>query len=100
MEKPKPIPPISKKRKTEMSEYDKRRSLFLIANPKCQANLVGCTLVATDVHHTEGRIGENYLNMSKWKALCRNCHTWIETHPEEAKELGLSSSRLNEPKNE
>jgi len=28
--------------------------------------------------------------------VCRNCHTWIETHPEDAKTLGLSESRLNQ----
>ena len=94
MEKPKSIPPVSKKRKAEMDNYSTKRTLFLIANPNCQAKLVGCTGKATDVHHTAGRIGDNYLNMSKWKALCRNCHSYVETHPEEAKELGLSESRL------
>lgn len=94
-EKPKSIAPVSKKRKLEMDEYSKRRELFLIANPHCQGKLVGCTGKATDVHHTQGRVGENYLNMSKWKALCRNCHRWVEEHPEEAKELNLSDNRLN-----
>ena len=94
-EPPKRVAPISKKRKVEQDEYSKRRELFLIAHPKCEAKLVGCTSVATDVHHTEGRIGDNYLNMSKWKALCRNCHQWVEENPEAAKELGLSQSRLN-----
>ena len=94
-EKPKSIAPVSKKRKLEMDEYSKRRELFLIANPLCQAKLVGCTGKATDVHHTEGRVGENYLNMSKWKALCRSCHRWVEENPAEAKELNLSDNRLN-----
>lgn len=77
-----------------MDAYSTKRMLFLIANPVCQAKLVGCTGVASDVHHTAGRVGDNYLNMSKWKALCRNCHTWVENNPEEAKELGLSENRL------
>jgi len=79
-----------------MDEYTKKRTLFLIAHPNCQAKLVGCTGKATDVHHAAGRVGENYLNMSKWKALCRSCHRWVEENPEEAKELGLSESRLKE----
>ncbi len=95
MEKPKPIPRLSSRRRTDMDEYSKKRMLFLIANPVCQAKLVGCTGTATDVHHTAGRVGDNYLNMSKWKALCRNCHQWVETNPDEAKELGLSENRLN-----
>ena len=95
IDKPKSISPVSKKRKGEMDEYSKRRELFLIANPICQGKLVGCTSKATDVHHTEGRVGDNYLNMSKWKALCRNCHRFVEENPDAAKELGLSTSRLN-----
>jgi hypothetical protein len=94
MEKPKSISPVSKKRQVEMDEYSKKRKLFLIANPNCQAKLVGCSGEATDVHHSAGRIGDNYLNISKWKALCRNCHRFVEENPEEAKELGLSESRL------
>jgi hypothetical protein len=27
--------------------------------------------------------------------LCRACHSYLETNPEEAKELGFSESRLN-----
>ena len=95
MEKPKSISPVSKKRRVEMDEYSKKRDLFLIANPTCQAKLVGCTRIATDVHHMMGRVGDNYLNMSTWKALCRNCHRWVEENPEAAKELGLSDNRLN-----
>jgi hypothetical protein len=95
MEKPKPVPRLSKRRREDMDEYSKKRMLFLIANPVCQAKLVGCTGEATDVHHAAGRVGDNYLNMSKWRALCRNCHTWVENNPEEAKELGLSENRLS-----
>jgi hypothetical protein len=94
IEKPKKLKPVSAKQKTALDEYSKKRMLFLIANPVCQAKLVECTGEATDVHHTAGRVGDNYLNMSKWRALCRNCHTWAENNPEEAKELGLSENRL------
>lgn len=94
IEKPKSISPVSKKRQVEMDEYSIKRNLFLIANPKCQAKLVGCTGNSTDIHHAAGRVGENYLNISKWKALCRNCHTFVEQNPEAAKELGLSENRL------
>lgn len=93
MEKPKSIPPVSKKRKVEMDEYSKKRALFLIANPRCQAKLVGCTGVATDVHHCfSGKYRDKYyLNMSTWKAVCRACHSYIHDHltAEEAIELGL-----------
>jgi hypothetical protein len=78
-----------------MDEYSKKRLAFLALHVTCQAKLVGCTGASTDVHHKAGRVGDNYLNMSKWLALCRNCHSWIETNPEDAKELGYSESRLN-----
>ena len=94
MEPPKKISPISKKMRETMDEYSKRRAAFLIVHSKCEAKLVGCTGGATDVHHKAGR-GENHLKISTWLAVCRSCHTWIETNPAEAKELGLSETRLN-----
>jgi AMMECR1 domain-containing protein len=94
IEKPKSISPVSEKRRVEMDEYSKKRLAFLSLHQHCQAHLVGCTGTSTDVHHKAGRVGDNYLNMNTWLAVCRDCHTYIETHPEEAKELGLSESRL------
>ena len=93
-QKPKSISPVSAKRRVEMDEYSKKRLAFLALHTSCQAKLVGCTSKATDIHHKAGRVGENYLNMSTWLAVCRPCHTWIETNPEAAKELELSQSRL------
>lgn len=89
-----PINRISEKRKVEMSIYDKRRLAFLALHSNCQASLDGCSVKATDIHHKAGRVGDDYLNISKWLAVCRSCHSWIETHPEDAKTLGLSESRL------
>jgi hypothetical protein len=96
IEKPKSISPVSAKRRVEMDEYSKLRNVFLIAKPYCEAKLVGCTRVSTDVHHKAGRSGNNYLKVGTWAALCRSCHSYIELNPEEAKELGFSQSRLNE----
>jgi hypothetical protein len=96
IEKPKSISPVSKKRQVEMDEYSKRRLAFLALHTSCQAKLVSCTGKATDVHHKAGRVGDDYLNMNKWLAVCRSCHSWIEINPVEAKELGFSESRLND----
>jgi len=95
IEKPKSISPVSAKRQVEMDTYGKLREAFLIVNPHCKAKLQKCTAKATDVHHKAGRIGENYLKIGTWLAVCRNCHRWIEDNPEAAKELNLSESRLN-----
>lgn len=96
IEKPKSISPVSAKRRVEMDKYSTLREAFLIAKPKCEAYLVGCTGTSTDVHHKAGRVGENYLKVGTWLAVCRSCHGWIETNPEAAKELGFSQSRLND----
>lgn len=94
IEKPKSISPVSKRRQVEMDEYSKKRLAFLALHNTCQAKLPGCTAKASDVHHSKGRTGDNYLNINTWVALCRTCHSYLETHPEEAKELGFSESRL------
>jgi len=96
IEKPKSISPVSKKRRGEMDEYARLRDAFLTAKPRCEAKLVGCTGVSTEIHHKAGRVGDKYLRIGTWLAVCRNCHTWIEINPAEAKELGFSESRLNE----
>jgi len=95
IEKPKSISSISKSRKVDMDEYSKKRLAFLALQNGCQAKLSSCTSKSTDIHHKKGRIGENYLNISTWIAVCRNCHTWIENNPIEAKLLGYSEQRLD-----
>lgn len=86
---------FSDKRKKQMPVYEKRRLAFLALHKFCQAKLSGCTGFATEVHHKQGRVGDDYLNISTWLATCDSCHRWIEMNPEKAKELGLSESRLN-----
>lgn len=89
----KPISPRSSKRVKLDADYSKLRMAFLYANPMCAAHLPGCGVQATDVHHKRGR-GKNYLAVNTWVALCRSCHSWLETHPKEAKALGFSEDRL------
>ena len=95
IEKPKSISQISKKRKDDMDKYGKLREGFLIVKPKCEVQLLNCTGASTEVHHKVGRTGDNYLKISTWLAVCRNCHTWITENSKEAIELGFSESRLN-----
>lgn len=86
--------PVSRKMHLKMSVYERKRVAFLALHQYCQANLPGCGMTATDVHHKAGR-GENHNNMDTWLAVCRSCHNWIEEHPDKAKTLGFSQSRLN-----
>lgn len=78
----------------ETRKYLNLRRKFMSEHPNCEARIATrCSLSACDVHHTKGR-GKYYLDTLSWLAVCRPCHNWIETHPKEAKELGLSDSRL------
>jgi hypothetical protein len=88
------IAPISKKKKEEISTYNKLRDAFLFIKPNCEAKLMGCTGKSSDIHHMRGR-GEYMLKIGTWLSVCRSCHSYIELHPLEAKELGFSKSRLN-----
>lgn len=89
-----PVRKVSKKRAKENRIYTRHRQQFLEEHPVCEAGLEGCTVVATEIHHSEGRIGEKLLDVSTYKAVCRNFHKQIEERPAMAKENGLSKSRL------
>ena len=72
--------------------YRALRFVYLIKYPMCCASLPDCTKKSTDVHHKKGR-GKYHNDPTTWLSVCRTCHDWIETHPTEAIELGLSIKR-------
>lgn len=92
---PTPIKAKSDKKAAEDQLYSVLRKKFFqdTNNHNCKAHLAGCSLSATDIHHTAGR-GVNYLDVKTWIPLCRNCHTYIELHPEDAKALNFSQNRI------
>lgn len=83
---------VSKKLAGLQREYSKLRKEWLADRPMCQAKIHRCSLKSTDVHHKKGR-GVYLLDTNTWLSVCRSCHNWIETHPEDAKELGFSISK-------
>ena len=87
--------PVSDTKRKQDTIYSQLRKEFFNRpeNQFCKARLEGCTINATDVHHSKGR-GKYYLDMTTWKPLCRNCHDVLETAPELAKDLGFSENRL------
>lgn len=93
-----PINRVSDKQIIINRLYGVLRGQFLINHKYCAAKLEGCSHIATTVHHPGGRIGEKMLDDSKFVALCGNCHSYLEIHPTEAKELGFSESRLQTTK--
>jgi len=97
--KKKPISPRSSKKVKLDNEYSKKRKIFMIENPLCLVNLPDrCMRISTDIHHRKGR-GIYLLDESTWLACCRSCHQFIEEHPEIAKTMGWSESRLTNTKN-
>lgn len=98
--KPKPtvarIPIYSSKRAKQNAIYSVMRIKFLNDHPMCHAHLdARCTQKSTEVHHKAGRVEDLLLDMRYWLPTCNHCHKWIEMHPEQAKEMGLSTDRLN-----
>lgn len=88
----KPIVKMSNDRKAMEKEYQKLRKEFLRQNPFCSVK--GCGQPATDIHHSKGRVGSDLLDVKNFVALCRKHHQYFEIRPLEAKEKGISKSRL------
>ena len=87
------INPKSKKMQILDLAYSKLRRKFMEEKPMCEAALHCCNGGSTDVHHKKGR-GKYLLMVSTWLSVCRQCHNYIEEHPEEAIELGYSEKRI------
>lgn len=83
------IPKMSERRKRESRIYSAKRKLFLEEHCYCQIEVACMGAPASDVHHTKGRLGENYLNEATWLSSCRRCHDWIHSHPKEARAAGV-----------
>jgi len=89
----KPIPKKSQKRKDQEPIYMAERALHLMLNPCCQ--VPGCQMPATEIHHSKGRVGNLYTDRQYFKSICSPHHQYYEIHPEEAKAIGISYSRLS-----
>jgi len=78
------LKPVSNSRKEKNKEYAKVRKEYLQkVNGMCEV----CGGQATDIHHKSKR-GKNLCVSSTFMAVCRPCHTRIETNRAWAKERG------------
>jgi hypothetical protein len=93
--KQKAIPVFSEKHKKKLAEYRILRDQFMKEHPMCQASLICCTGLSSDLHHKAGRVGKLLTDTRYFMAVCRSCHSWIETHTQEAKDLEFSLSRTD-----
>lgn len=80
------LKPMSAKRKANSAEYYRLRDIYLSEHPTCEVDR--CAKQGTDIHHKAGRIGKNYLDVSRWMACCRYHHRKIHDNPAWAVERG------------
>ncbi len=61
-------------------------------------NLINCTGIATEVHHTAKR-GKNYLNVATFMAACYDCHVIVERvmSAEDRREMGFLTTVSEKP---
>jgi 5-methylcytosine-specific restriction endonuclease McrA len=73
--KRKKIRPLSVKRAEQNKEYLLLRKLYLQEHNYCEMKLPGCTNLANDLHHKNGRTGNLLTDISNFMAVCRSCHS-------------------------
>lgn len=91
-QKRKRIKPISDKRQQQIDEYNVLRVEYVKTHRVCEA--IDCKKPAGEIHHMRGRSGKQLLVVDDFMAVCRECHRYIEEHPDWAKAKGYSRSRL------
>lgn len=82
----------------QLGKYSEVRKAFLEVHTLCELNIPAdrltedsnaqCGVVSSTVHHTFGR-NKYLLDTSTWLAGCWPCHDWVETHKNQAREMGL-----------
>lgn len=81
------INPVSKKRRSEETQYRKLRAAFLAGHPFCEFP-DGCGVPATEIQHRRGRRGARLVDVDWWAASCHSHNMWAEDHTGEALRIG------------
>jgi len=89
----KPIAKVSAKRKVLNDEYAILRERFLLENPTCNVQLIGCQRVSMEVHHKASGSNKvkNLNNVKTWLPVCAHCHRLLhdKLSAKEARSKGL-----------
>lgn len=93
------IPKVTKKQAQRNAKYLKQRGPYLLENPYCVIRVEGCTYMASQVHHSDGRMllksgYDRLLDESGWVPCCASCHSKSENSAQWAKENNFSKDRL------
>jgi hypothetical protein len=87
-----PISRVSKKLQANLSNYKEASRQWLIGK-RCAVFPV---LKATEIHHKFGRVGKDLMDKDGWLPVSRKGHIEIELHPDWARKMGFTVSRLTE----
>lgn len=91
---PKAVNKRSEKQKGVIAELKKLYPIFLSKRKTCEIQGPECTVKATCIHHTEGRLPSKVLDSTKWVASCEKCNLWCETHHADAAKKGFKKSKF------
>lgn len=90
------LSPISPRRKARLTEYFRKRALFLASpeNQWCKVAMAlwGKSLRTRDIHHVRGRYGMLLNDETHWLAVSREAHDWIHQHGDLARARGWLGS--------
>lgn len=86
------IAKVSKNMQAALAKYRRLRDKYFVDNPVCE--FPDCNSRNITLHHKRGRIGAFLTDKRYFCSLCQMHHVYVETHPAEAKKIGLSDSRL------
>jgi|ERR1035437_2203578 hypothetical protein len=87
------INPVSKKRQALNLERREMVKQILHDRPNCEAGLEHCSGRSVDVHEVLNRSQGGPIvggAESDYRALCRDCHTYITENPKFSYEMGFS----------
>lgn len=90
LSKQKPIKQFSDKRAKRNADYLQARKIFLVEehNRFCpvMSEIFNQTVLATEIHHINGRENERLNDREFWLAVSRKGHQWIHSNPKLSRE--------------
>jgi hypothetical protein len=83
-----PLKKMSKKKAQQDRAFRILKPIYIRSHPYCEM-FDDCFNETVDIHHMKGQAGELMCDEEWFKATCRPCHDWVETHKNKARAMGL-----------
>ena len=84
-----PMRRVGKRGRERRAAWEKAEAAHLAVEPSCQRPTEEPCRGPLDVHHVIPRGLGGGKDHGAYATLCRGHHDWVETHREQARELGL-----------